>query len=175
MAAHSKMLFLQGWAHVPSQCTSLHTQIRCALNWIPGQFMHHPRYSQPCLPPGSQPLALLPLLARMAPLNTHFSAVIASHLRTLSIFFTSLEGKSQASWLQELQQSQDPDSTWGDPCKDFWLVVQGDKTSYQGVWKVHVSRQALWPKTDRKKPPSKFLSLPPHLTPPRQGASIPPL
>lgn len=98
MAARCKMLFLQRWAHVPSPCTSLHTQMQCALNWTPGQFMHHPRHTQPHLPPGSQPLALLPLLARMAPLKTRFSAVIASHLLTLSIFFTSLEGKSQASW-----------------------------------------------------------------------------
>ena len=60
--------------------------------------MHHPRCTQPRLPPGSQPLALLPLPARMAPLKTHLSAVLASHLLTLSIFFTSLEGKSQSSW-----------------------------------------------------------------------------
>lgn len=60
--------------------------------------MHHPRCTQPRLPPGSQPLALPPLPARMAPLKTHLSAVLASHLLTLSIFFTSLEGKSKSSW-----------------------------------------------------------------------------
>lgn len=91
MAARCKMLFLQGWAHVASPCTSLHAQIQSALNWTPGQFMHHPRHTQPRLPPGSQPLALLPLRARMAPLKTRFSTVIASHLLTLTIFFTSLE------------------------------------------------------------------------------------
>lgn len=139
----------------------------------------------PHTPSPNAPLGLrhlLLLLAGMAPLNTHLSVVISSHLLTLSIFLASLEGKSQASWwlypIHHCKNYNSPstqiqhDETHG---RAFELLSRVTKYYYQGVWRVHAPWEVLWPKTDRKKPADKFLSLPPHLTRPRRNGSIPPL